>query len=75
MNDYFDTNHRWDARNLPRPFNDSAVISAWMTGAEIAASAAELTAVYGHRDDIDTALRLARSELRASAMAAAGTEN
>ena len=66
---YIVTETAWTEQAPPRAERASVSISAWTTDAEIATSAAELTAVYGNEYEIDTALRLVRSELRAAVLA------
>ncbi|MGV0747189.1 hypothetical protein [Mycolicibacter minnesotensis] len=69
---YLDTENRWADRQLPEVVDRGVVvISAWTTDAEIAATADWISAVYGNRHDLDTALRLFRSELRAVVLAIA----
>lgn len=58
---------RWANEAPPRVFESASVVSAWTSDAEIAEQAARLT-VYGNRYDLDTALRLFRSQLRLAAM-------
>ncbi|AYM40326.1 MULTISPECIES: hypothetical protein [Mycobacteroides] len=70
MTSYTDTEARWAERQLPRAERASVTLSAWTSDEEIAAAAADHTRVYGNRYETDTILRLARSELRAAAMAA-----
>ncbi|CPR93094.1 hypothetical protein PP568_07100 [Mycobacteroides abscessus] len=69
--DLIDIEARWAAN--PAPFVDHATptISAWTSNEEIAAQAAQLSATYGNRYDVDTELRLFRAQLRAAAMATA----
>lgn len=72
MNDsYVDTEAAWEERSLPRARRASLTISAWTTDDELAAIAADHESVYGNRYDLDTILRLARSELRAAVLALA----
>mgnify|MGYP000694563196 CR=1 FL=1 len=67
---YIDTENRWADRQLPQVMGKGAVvISAWTTDAEIAATADWISAVYGNRNDLDTALRLFRYKLRAAVLA------
>ncbi len=68
---YTDTEARWAERQLPRAERASVTISAWTSDEEIAAAAADHTRVYGNRYELDTAIRLFRSELRRAAMDAA----
>ncbi|SHX65944.1 Uncharacterised protein [Mycobacteroides abscessus subsp. abscessus] len=64
-----DTETRWNEQQLP--FVDAELtVSAWTSDEEIAAMAAALTHVYGNEFELDTILRLFRSQLRAAAMAA-----
>ncbi|SLJ22810.1 Uncharacterised protein [Mycobacteroides abscessus subsp. abscessus] len=63
-----DTEMRWAADPLPRIERAAPVIDAWTTDDEIAEQAAKLARVYGNRYDVDTILRLFRSQLRASAL-------
>ncbi|SIN36421.1 hypothetical protein [Mycobacteroides abscessus] len=69
---YLDTENRWADRQLPQVMGKGVVvISAWTTNAEIAATADWISTVYGNRNDLDTALRLFRTELRAAVLAIA----
>lgn len=70
---YIETEDQWDERGLPRPERASVTLSAWTTDEEIAAIAADRESVYGNRYDIDTVLRLARSQLRTAVLAVADT--
>lgn len=71
MTSYTDTEARWDERDLPRVDRASVTLSAWTSDEEIAAMAAAHVSTYGNRYELDTILRLARSELRRAAMDAA----
>ncbi|ALM19066.1 MULTISPECIES: hypothetical protein [Mycobacteriaceae] len=72
---YLDTENRWADRQLPEVKGKGVVvISAWTTDAEIAATAEWISAVYGNRNDLDTALRLFRTELRAAVLAIADAD-
>jgi len=68
MNDYLETENRWDETGLPRVYESAVIVSAWMTDAEIAGQAAQLSSVYGNEFEIDMALRLCRSQLRSAAL-------
>ncbi|MFV1360726.1 hypothetical protein [Mycolicibacterium fortuitum] len=69
---YLDTENRWADRQLPQVMEKGVVVfSAWTTDAEIATTADWISAVYGDRNDLDTALRLFRSVLRAAVLAMA----
>lgn len=68
---YTDIEKHWREQRLPRAERASITISAWTSDAEIARRAAELESTYGNRHDLDTALRLLRTELRRAAMATA----
>ncbi|TXI54409.1 hypothetical protein [Mycolicibacterium mageritense] len=69
-----DTEARWRERDLPPAAASASMVSAWSTDAGIARQAAELAAVYGNEYDVDTTLRLFRSQLRAAAMATAASD-
>ena len=66
---YIDTEDAWDARQLPFTEEAAPIISAWTSDEEIAAQAAEFSAIYGNEYELDTSLRLFRAELRAAALA------
>lgn len=68
---YTETEASWSRRDLPVAAASASMVSAWSTDAGIARQAAELAAVYGNEFDVDTILRLHRSQLRAAAMATA----
>ncbi|MBN7296648.1 hypothetical protein [Mycobacteroides abscessus] len=61
----------WDERDLPRVDRASVTLSAWNSDEEIAAMAAAHVSTYGNRYELDTILRLFRSDLRRAAMDAA----
>lgn len=61
---------RWREQQLPLIENAELSVSAWSTDAEIA-DQAEMATSYGNEFELDTILRLARSELRRAAMDAA----
>ncbi|WP_131822769.1 hypothetical protein [Mycobacteroides chelonae] len=71
---YIDTEDAWGERRLPRVYESGVIVSAWMTDAEIAGQAAQLSRVYGNQYEVDTAIRLFRAQLREAAMTAAVDE-
>lgn len=71
---YIDTENKWDETGLPRVVESGVIVSAWMTDAEIAGQAAQLSRVYGNQSEVDTAIRLFRAQLREAAMTAAADE-
>lgn len=68
-----DIEKRWAKRQLPRAERASVTISAWTDDDAIARRAAELESTYGNRYEVDTALRLLRTELRRAAIDTADT--
>ncbi|SHR63157.1 Uncharacterised protein [Mycobacteroides abscessus subsp. massiliense] len=71
IENYAETEARWDTQAPPVVEDSVVLLSAWTSDEELARQAASLTAVYGNEYDLDMRLRLARSELRAAAMAVA----
>lgn len=71
---YIDTENKWDETGLPRVVESGVIISAWMSDAEIAGQAAQLSRVYGNEFEVDTAMRLFRAQHREAAMTAAADE-
>jgi hypothetical protein len=69
-----DTEMRWATNPAPLIADAAPRVDAWTTNEEIADQAARIETVYGNRHDIDTTLRLFRSQLRAAAMATAAAD-
>lgn len=65
---YIEIEDAWDERQLPRVVESGVIVSVWMTDAEIAGQAAQLSHVYGNEFETDTAIRLFRAQLRAAAL-------
>jgi hypothetical protein len=74
MNDYLETENRWAERALPYTDESEAVISAWTTDEYTAEQAAMMARAYGNRYEVDTILRLLRSQLREAAMTTADND-
>lgn len=68
---YIDTEDAWGERRLPRVVESAVIVSAWMSDAEIAGQAAQLSTVYGNEFETDTCMRLFRAQLREAALATA----
>lgn len=60
---------RWREQRLPLVEDAEFTVSAWTTDAEIADQAEVMAGSYGNEFELDTILRLFRSQLRSAAMA------
>ncbi|MBE5469576.1 hypothetical protein [Mycobacteroides abscessus] len=70
---YTDTEKSWTANPAPVTEDAAVTVSAWTSDDAVARLAAELESTYGDRHEMDTQLRLFRTQLRAAAMATAAT--
>ncbi|MDO3110492.1 hypothetical protein [Mycobacteroides abscessus] len=71
---YTDTEMRWTTNPAPLIADAAPHVDAWTTDEEIARQAARLSAIYGNQYDVDTILRLHRSQLRAAVLATAAAD-